>query len=182
METSWPLRVFTVHADDGMSLTEHFFCHVLPYAPMSCRQSHEDEQAKENSIGDISGHYNQQESIFYDAITCEAANRGWIDTTKFSRHQVAVEVQKYWQEEQRRGPYDFPLLCPWKYDLDVLLHASLAKEAHIWGQAQAVAWQAAHEHAFQAAVTAHEYCAIDLNSTLLDPRWQSFFANLDSRF
>jgi hypothetical protein len=196
-----PVRIFTIHidntvvADDSSSLVPHFFCDVLPFASHTCafaskvhRESKQSQLLrKTDEISDETNnmthdHQNPQASLFYDALACEASLRGWINPLQkkggLTRRQVAMKVQYYWEVElQRGGPYTLALSCLDQPDREGLLYASLAKEEKIWGHSMAQRWKMSHVEAFQSAVSLHKFCDIDLNATLADPHWQTFFAS-----
>ena len=182
-----PVRVFTIHTetdnDANVSFIQHFFCHVLPYAPSTCRHAMQGGDKKKHNTNPknvgAQDQLNRQETLFYDDLVCEAFLRGWIRLDRannVTRRQAAIRTQRYWEVEiGGGGPTDLPLSCPSQQRLNTLMDQSLAKEAKIWGLELSHAWEAAHRKAFSNAVSLRKFCDIDLNATLADPHWRHFF-------
>ena len=186
-----PVRVFTIHTRDDdsskndgnypLSFVSHFFCNILPHAPLTCRQARLDDQ-KSTIQKTRSQHFNRQESLFYDALACQAAELGWIEKEELSRRQVALRTQAYWEVDlEHKGPYDgLPLICPSKEIIDRLLQRSLEKETKIWGPHLAQTWKDDHEKTFEAARRSFKFCDLDVNTTLEASHWKAFFLSLSS--
>lgn len=170
-----PVRLINMHsASESLSLRTYFLCHVLPYAPAACAQSAADD------LTDPEPRYNPEQSLFYDALTCEAARRGWIDKDSFRRHDVNLALQDYYEKHHGgKVQSDIPLLCPPRDQLDILLERSLVKEEQLWPPNLAEAWRASHVEAFERAVAAKKFCWIDINATLTtQPQWKEWFTSL----
>ena len=165
------VRLLNMH--DDLSIRSTLLCRVLPYAPRACRQSLLDDQ-RSNEL-----HKNTEQSLFYDAITTEAADRGWIDKTIFSRHMVDLVVREYFEDELGRNPMaDLPLLCPPNSQLIKLLERSLVKERQILTPTVAETMKEQHEADFWKAAAKKKFCWVDVNATLADPHWRQFFSEL----
>lgn len=164
------VRLLNMH--DPMSIRSTFLCRVLPHAPNACRQSQIDDSRQEEL------HRNNEESLFYDAITTEAANREWFDKSKFDRHQVVLALRDYFENERRENPIDLPLLCPSVSELGVLLERSLIKEQQILTPRVAATMQDEHIAGFWEAVRKNKFCWVDVSKTLEDPHWKQFFSEI----
>jgi len=170
-----PVRLINMHsASDSMSLRTYFLCHVLPYAPASCKQSSLDD------LTDPEERYNPEESLFYDALSCEAARRGWIDKKVFRRHDVNVAMRAYYEENHGgKVQADVPLICPPRDQLNILLERSLEKEERLWPPQLAESWKGSHVQAFEHAVATNKFCWININATLATkPHWKEWFTSL----
>ena len=169
-----PVRLLNMHmVTPEMSLRTYFLCHVLPYAPASCAQSMADDTT------DPETRYNKEESLFYDAIACGAAERKWFNTTAYQRHNVVLALQQYYKEEHGGNiQADVPISCPPRDQLDVLLERSLAKEEQLWPPHLVEAWREDHVAGFEAAVAKNKFCWIDVNATLnTQDHWKKWFTS-----
>jgi hypothetical protein len=168
-----PVRLLNMHmANPQMSLRTYFLCHVLPYAPASCAQSTADDRT------DPETKYNKEESLFYDAIACGAAQRQWFDTTSYTRHEVGLALQDYYKKEYSGQDIqaNVPLSCPPREQLDILLERSLDKETKLWPPNLAEVWRADHVAGFEKAIEKHKFCWIDVNATLATQgHWKKWF-------
>ena len=166
----FPVRLLNIH--DPLSIRSTFLCRVLPHAPNSCEQSQMDDAV----YGEL--HSNSEESLFYDAITTEAADRGWFDSSRFDRHVVGVALRDYYENERHGHPKDLPLTCPNSTELGILLERSLIKEEQILLQQIAETMREEHITGFWKAVDKHKFCWIDVDKTLQDRHWRQFFSEI----
>ena len=169
-----PIRLFNMHTATSHpknSLRTYFLCHVLPYAPNACLQSEADD------LTDPPQHYNAEESLFYDALAVEAANRQWFNTSEWRRHDVVLALKAY-DEEKNGGKIQttVPLTCPPEEQTNELLQRSLAKEEQLWPAELAKAWRQDHIEQFQKTLDKNKFCWIDINATLSSqPHWAKWF-------
>lgn len=169
-----PVRLLHIH-DSSKSVRTTFLCHVLPFAPASCAQSRADD------LTDAPEHYNPEESLFYDRLTCEAAQRGWLpdDERLYFRHNITLVTRAYYENKLGKSAKDLPITCPPREQSDVLLERSLAKEAQLWPAELAAAWRDEHIRAYEETIRRNKYCWIDVNRTFeTQPHWYNFFSSL----
>lgn len=168
-----PVRLLNMH--DDLSIRSTFLCRVLPHAPNACRQSQLDDAEK----GEL--HSNKESSLlFYDAITTEAADRGWFEKKKFDRHQVGLALRDYHEKERGGSTRDFPVICPNSTQLEILLERSLVKERQILSREVADSMRDEHIAGFYTAVEKSKFCWIDVEKTLEDAHWKQFFSEIIS--
>eukprot|EP00977_Amphora_coffeiformis_P013470 scaffold3570_cov227-Amphora_coffeaeformis.AAC.4 len=165
-----PVRLLNMH--DPLSIRSTFLCRVIPHAPNACRQSQIDDAEQEEL------HRNEEQSLFYDRIATEAADRKWFDKSKFSRHQVGLALRDYFENERESNPHNLPLICPNATQLESLLERSLTKEQQILTPQVAESMRDEHIAGFWKAVTKNKFCWIDVNKTLEDPHWRQFFSEI----
>lgn len=194
----FPVRLLNMH--DPLSIRSTFLCRVLvslearrsdnrlsvgrlyshwsllvllqPYAPNACRESQIDD-AKQQEV-----RRNSEESLFYDAISTEAARRDWFDADSFDRHVIALAVKDYYEDELKRNPMDLPLMCPNNTELEILLERSLVKEERIFSEEVAKSMRNEHIAGFWEAVKKKKFCWIDVAKTLEEKHWRQFFSEL----
>ena len=165
-----PVRLLNIH--DPLSVRSTFLCRVIPHAPNACRQSQIDDTKQEET------HSNVEESLFYDAIATEAADREWFEKSKFDRHQVVLALRDYFEIERESDPNNLPLICPNSTQLETLLERSLIKEQQILTPQVAETMRDEHVVGFWNAVKKNKFCWIDVDKTLEDPHWRQFFSEI----
>jgi hypothetical protein len=166
-----PVRLLNMH--DPSSIRTTFLCQVLPHAPGACRQSRIDDEQADGEL-----HRNSEESLFYDAITTAAADRGWFNTDLLRRRVVGLAVRDYYEQERHEDPKNLPLICPNTTELEILLDRSLIKEEQILTAAVAETMREEHIQGFWKSVDKHKFCWIDIDKTLEDPHWEQFFREI----
>jgi hypothetical protein len=164
-----PTAIFNMHNLERGGLCSTFVCDILENAPHACQYI-----LKEEATGE--GVKNPSQSLFYDFLAVAAYQSGVINGTIFKRHHVTVQIQKHHEETLQQGPFDFPLKCPPKSELDSFLNLSLSLEQEVVpGFAALTGVEEQHRSSFWKSVDRKKLCWIDTDAVLRNATWQDFF-------
>jgi hypothetical protein len=117
-----PTAILNMHLKRG-PLFSTFVCDIIPNAPHTCQSSLKKDQESTTELVK-----NPSRSLFFDALAVAAHQSGIINNNQFKRHRVANKIQKYHEGTLHQAPFDFPLKCPPKSQLDGFLNLSLSLE------------------------------------------------------
>ena len=112
----------------------------------------------------------------HDALAVAAQVKGMINGPKHRRRDVAVAIQKHQAQVLHQGPFDFPLDCPPKTQLDGFLNLSFLIEQEIVPKfASLPEISQEHRSSFWNDVNKHKFCWINTTATLELDVWKQFF-------
>ena len=184
-----PLHQLDAHGL-GDPLLEHFFCRILPNAVHTCRRiragDYDHDTGAIRNLSDLITHE-------YDRLVVEAHSQG-LYRGSLSRAVLRQWALYYQQYGLHRALDDFPRICLPQSTLDRLEHLSWNLERNFFfnNATTTTTWTTTttttttpaapqrelHQQGFRQVVEAQRiFCSMDLNQTLQDPKWQSFFAN-----
>lgn len=141
----------------GGDVVQQFMCQLLD-APQTCR-SYQLSAARFNPATPIL-------AADIDRLVMEAANRGWINTTKHGRWFV---VNTTLQELKDDLISQMVSECASKVDLTALLQKSLAAEERVFGANHN--GRSSHTEQFWSM----SLCSVNVPATLLQDEWQRYF-------
>lgn len=159
-------KVLNLHTEHS-STSVKFFCDLLPDATHTCNHINASEASNHAAAS-----ANAARSLFYDALTTAAADASMIDTSVQDRFDLARKARQYHEQELQRTALDFQVVCPPEESTSLLLEASLAWEKELMPDMDA---EDSHREGFQEYIKKKKYCFIDLEATLKEDEWKTFF-------
>jgi len=162
-------RIFNMYM--SQSIRTNFVCNMLPNAYKSCQVSILKDQEEGSDTS-----YNSEQSLYYDAVATAAAEKGLLkDYELYARHNVATAIQVHQEQQLNLTSHDFATRCPPNRQLELLLQASLNKEAKIM---PGLFSEEQHRDLFWQNVANGKYCWVDVKTVLKLDEWKEFFATL----
>jgi hypothetical protein len=111
----------------------------------------------------------------YDGLVCQAAELGYINTTRYSRPAAAQMAQAFHVLNDTK----LPLTCPTKLELMSLLQQSMDYEEEILPDFyKSPLGKTALQDDFWKAVQNDKFCSVNVQAALQQEEWQRFFQNL----
>jgi hypothetical protein len=169
--------IFNMHHsgnNNNATLVSTFTCHTLPLAPASCLYT------SINATTTAETHSNVALNFYmYDGLVCQAAELGYINTTRYSRPAVAQMAQAFHQNVLHGTK--LPLTCPTKLELTPLLQQSMDYEEEILPDFyKSPLGKTTLQDDFWKAVQNDKFCSVNVQAALQQEEWQRFFQTLNN--
>ena len=166
-----PLAMATGQGDP---ILEDFFCHVIPNTPQVCRE------VMAGSLEFAKG-TNPSVSLDEDILAVAAYRAGLllhVDAPMRNHRRVARDaITEHFENLKSSNGYTFPLECWPPEKLDRLEQLSWDLERQLFDASLKTEQEETHKQGFAETVAKKKFCHIDVNATLAQPEWQSFFAS-----
>lgn len=183
-------------AEASSSLRTKFVCDILPDAPVTCAHSQSmdvsaaaaadaaataaAQTTTKTTATVMNAHHDDEQLLRHcDHLVVRAAALGWIDTDLYGRDDVRMALKNYTLHLQRSSESlpknDFHLSCPSKQELQEFLELSLRMERKCLGEAWATQVESHTREEFDADVQTGVFCNVNVDATLENEPWKSFF-------
>lgn len=166
--------VFNMHHSVKKTTLLSTFACQLPRAPALCLHTSTNATTTAETRSNAALNY-----LVYDVLVCQAAEWGFINTTRYTRPAAAQMAQAFHQNVLNQTK--LPLDCPTKLELMSLLQESMDYEQEILPDFyMSPLGKTRLENDFWKAVQEHKFCSMNAKATLQQDVWRDFFQNLNN--